>query len=105
MQTVPYFLNQGMIELVGEIQSLIDDEVIEADAETGDRRRVIRDHSEAEGNGQQQIGEVIEMEQRAISAAGGAERAFDAEPDDQNDGEPAKHVHAHALKERRVLAS
>ena len=102
-QTIPDLLNERVVELVGEKQALVDDQVIETHAESRNRLAVERDHAEAEGDGEKQRGKLIEVKRRAVPAAGGSERRLDAEPDDQDHGESAVHVGAHRLKERGML--
>ena len=49
------------LDLVGEVQAFFGDEVAEAVAGAGDRRRVIGQHPQPEGDHQDQVGELGKM--------------------------------------------
>ena len=57
-------LELGLVDLARQELRFIGDEIVEADAHAGNRRAVVVDHREAETDGQQQAGEIVEMERR-----------------------------------------
>ena len=84
------------LDLSGEVQGLFGDEVAEAVAGAGDRRRVIRQHPEAEGDHQDQIGELGEVKAAASLRSG--QGGFHPEPDDQDHGQAAEDVESRGLE-------
>ena len=74
---------------------------VEARADAGDGGAVVVDHGEAEADGEQQAGEVVEVE--GVLAAGGGESGFDAIPGHEDRGEHAEQVLAHGVEEAEVL--
>src|SRR5438094_5585640 len=92
-----------MIELVGQVEALVNKEMVEADAKSRNRMAVERDHAEPKSNRHEEAGEMVEMETRTVAPAGRGQRAFDSKPHDQNGREPAKHIVSHALEHARML--
>src|SRR5947209_18806667 len=88
-----------MIQTICQLQPLIDEEMVKADAKSRDRVAVKGDHGVTERDRQQQAREGIEMENGYLTAARRCERAFHTEPYDQDDRERAEHAVSHALKQ------
>jgi hypothetical protein len=92
-----------VIELVGKVESLVNNEVVKADTDARDRMGVIGDHPKTKGNGHEQTGEIVEMKEGPLTCSGRSQCAFETEPHNQDRGETAKHISAQGLKERRML--
>ena len=84
------------LDLVGEVQPLFGDEVAEAVAGAGDRRRVVGQHPQAEGDHQDQVGELGEVK-AAVSLRSG-QGGLDAEPDDEDGGQATEDVESRGLQ-------
>src|SRR4051812_30294867 len=92
-----------MVKRVSEIQALVDEEMVKADLKSRNRLAVIGDHAKAEGNREKKARKLVETKYRSHAASRRGERAFDAEPHDQNDREGPEHIVSHDLKKRGVL--
>ena len=85
------------LDLSGEIQALFGDEVAEAVAGAGDGRRVIGQHPEAEGDHQDQVGELGEVKAAAMSLRSG-QGGLDAEPDNEDHSQATEDVESRGLE-------
>src|ERR1700730_3920858 len=103
VEPVPDLLHERMVELIGEIESLVDDQVIETDAEAGDRLAVVGDHGKAKGDRDEQTGQLVKVKDGHGTAACRRQGALNAVPTDENHGKVSKHLSAHSLKNIGVL--
>jgi hypothetical protein len=56
-----------MVELVGQAQALIDEQVIEADADPRQRLTVVVDHSESKRDGHQERRQMVKMNHGSVA--------------------------------------
>src|SRR5215468_9371609 len=92
-----------MIQLVGQTRPLIDDEVVKADADSGDWIRVESDHRVSKRYGHQQAGKAFEMETR-VPARGRGQRTLNSEPRDQDYGKSSKQTRPERFEHRRMAS-
>src|SRR5581483_3002681 len=92
-------LQLGACEEITEVRSLVNDEVVEAATESGNRSGVVLRHGKAESDHHDQSSEVAELEPSA--AIGGTESGLGPKPDDHDGGEGKEH----ALAEEGELAN
>ena len=85
------------LDLPREVQRLLGDEVAEAVPDAGNRRRVIGQHSQPEGNHQDQVGEFGEVKSATVSLRSG-ESGFDPEPDNQDHGQATEDIESRGLE-------
>ena len=78
------------LDLRGDAEGLFGDEVAEAVADAGDGRGVIRQHSQTEGNHQNQVGKLGEV--KAAPSLRSREGGLHSEPDNQDHGQATEDV-------------
>jgi hypothetical protein len=74
---------------------------VKARSDAWDWIAVIVDHGEAEADGEEQAGKIIEVER--IFPTRGGQSGFDPVPNDEDGGKRAKQVLAHGVEETEVL--
>ena len=80
----------------GKMQRLLGDEVAEAVSDAGNRRRVIGQHSKSEGDHQDQVGELGEVEAAEYPCERG-QGGLDAKPDNQDHRQATEDVESRGL--------
>ena len=83
------------LDLIGELQCLLSNQVAEAVPDARKGRRVVGQHSETEGDQKDQIGEAGEVE--ATMAVRSGQGGFHSKPYDQDHRQAAKHIQPHGL--------
>jgi hypothetical protein len=94
-------LKFSLVDLVGKELRFIGDEIVKAGANARDGIAVVVHHPKSETDGQEQAGEVIEVEGTFAARCG--KGGFHAIPGDENGGEGPEEVLAHSVEEAEIL--
>ncbi len=70
VEPLPDFVGHRVVQAIRQREPLVGDQMVEADADTRQWPRVVRNHCEAKGDRHEQLCKVIELESAATSGGG-----------------------------------